>query len=239
MSILSSHANPYVVAQAPVDQRSLFIRKTYAHLAGAIGVFVLLEWMLMRIPSIENTVFGLLGASRYSWLIVLGLFMGASWIAEKWARSDTSRGTQYAGLGLLIVAQAVIFLPLLLMARQMTGDASLIGQAGFLTGALFLGLTAVALTTRKDFSFLGGFLKIGFMIALGLIVASIFFEGLSLGIWFSAGMVLLAAGSILRTTGNMIHHYRTDQYVAASLGLFAAVAMMFWYVLRILMSLRR
>lgn len=235
----TGYQNPYVVAMATVDDRALFIRRTYAHLAGAIGAFAILVAMLMSIPGIEDTVFGLLAISPYSWLVVLGLFMGASWLADNWARSDTSRGMQYAGLGLYVAAEALIFLPLLLLAKNLTGDTSLIAQAGFLTLVLFLGLTFVALTTRKDFSFLGGILKIGGMIALGLIVASIFFQGFSLGLWFSGAMVLLAAGSVLYTTGNMIHHYRTDQYVAASLGLFAAVALMFWYILRILMSLRR
>jgi FtsH-binding integral membrane protein len=232
------YPNSYVVSMVTVDERSLFIRRTYAHLAGSIGVFAILISLLMSIPGIEDTVFGLLAISPYSWLVVLGLFMGVSWLADNWARSDTSRGVQYAGLGLYIVAEAIIFLPLLLMAREMTGDTSLITQAGFLTIVLFIGLTVVALTTRKDFSFLGGILKVGGIIALGLIGASFFFQGLSLGLWFSAAMVLLAAGAVLYTTGNMIHHYRTDQYVAASLGLFAAVALMFYYILRILMSRR-
>ncbi|MCB1230404.1 MAG: US12 family protein [Verrucomicrobiae bacterium] len=239
MPLSSTYQNPYVVAQAPVDERAAFIRRTYAHLAGAIAVFALLETALMSIPGIEQTVFNLLGTSRFSWLIVLGAFMGVSWLADNWARSETSIGKQYMGLGIYTVAEAIIFLPLLLAARQMTGDASLIGQAGLLTGALFLGLTAIALTTRKDFSFLGGFLKIGFLIALGLIVIGVFFQGFSLGLWFSGAMVLLAAGSILYTTGNMIHHYRTDQHVSAALGLFSAVALLFWYILRILMSMRR
>lgn len=236
---ITSYQNPYVVAMATVDERALFIRRTYAHLAGAIGVFAILVAMLMSIPGIEDKVFGLLAISPYSWLVVLGLFMAASWLADSWARSATSPGIQYGGLAIYVVAEAVIFLPLLLMAKSMTGDTSLIAQAGFLTLVLFLGLTVVALTTRKDFSFLGGILKIGGLIALGLIVASILFQGLSLGLWFSGAMVALAAGAVLYTTGNMIHHYRTDQYVAASLGLFASVALMFWYVLRILMSLRR
>ena len=236
---INTYQNPYVVSMASVDERATFIRRTYTHLAGAIGAFALIIALLMSIPGIEDTVFGLLGTSQYSWLVVLGLFMGVSWLADHWARSDTSRGMQYAGLSLYVAANAVIFLPLLLLAREMTGDTSLIAQAGFLTLVLFLALTFVALTTRKDFSFLGGILKIGGILALGLIVASIFFQGLTLGLWFSAAMVLLAAGSVLYTTGNMIHHYRTDQYVAASLGLFASVALMFWYILRILMSLRR
>lgn len=232
------YPNSHAASMASMDERSLFIRRTYAHLAGAIGVFAFLISLLMSIPGIEDTVFGLLSMSKYSWLIVMGMFIGVSYLADRWASSDTSRGVQYAGLGVYVVAEAIIFLPLLLLARAMTGDALLIYQAGFLTVVLFVALTVVALTTRKDFSFLSGILKVGGILALGLVVASFFFQGLSLGLWFSAAMVLLAAGSVLYTTGNMIHRYRTDQYVAASLGLFSAVALMFYYILRILMSRR-
>ena len=72
--------------------------------------------------------------------------------------------------------------------------------------------------------------------ALGVIVASIGF-GLSLGLFFSAIMVAYAAGVILYTTSNIIHHYRPDQHVAAALALFAAVALLFWYLVRVLMAL--
>ncbi|MDB4504381.1 Bax inhibitor-1 family protein, partial [Akkermansiaceae bacterium] len=88
-----------------------------------------------------------------------------------------------------------------------------------------------------DFSFLGGILKVGGFVAIGVIVASTFIQGFNLGLWFSAIMVVFAGGSILHQTSNIIHHYRPDQHVAASLGLFASVALLFWYVLRILMSL--
>lgn len=229
------YANPYTVSQAPDQVRAEFFQKTYLHLALAIAAFVILETALFAIPNIEQKVFGLLGASSYSWLIVLGLFMAASWIAEKWATSDTSRSMQYAGLGLYIVAEALIFLPLLLIASYYSGSENLIGQAAIITLALFAGLTFVAFTTRKDFSFLGGMLKVGGFVAIGLIVASILM-GFDLGIWFSGAMILFAAGSILYQTSNIIHHYRPDQYVAASLGLFASVALLFWYVLRLLMA---
>ncbi|MFT6182348.1 MAG: FtsH-binding integral membrane protein [Paracoccaceae bacterium] len=232
------YASPYSVAQSPENVRTEFFQKTYLHLAGAIGAFVILEAALFRIPGIDDTVFGML-QGRFSWLVVLGLFMGASWLANKWATSDTSRGMQYAGLSLYIVAEAIIFLPLLLIASRtsMLTGSNLIGQAGLITLGLFAGLTFVAFTTKKDFSFLGGMLKIGAFVAIGLIVASIFM-GFNLGIWFSGAMVLFAGGSILYQTSNIIHHYRSDQYVAASLGLFASVALLFWYILRILMSLR-
>lgn len=235
--MFDSYANPYVVAASNESVRAAFIRKTYAHLAGAILAFVAIEFALFQIPGIEQKVFGLLGQSRFSWLIVLGGFMFVSYLANKWAMSSTSLSTQYLGLSVYVVAEALIFLPLLLIAKAYTGDSTIIGKAGLITLAMFGGLTFIAFTTRKDFSFLGGMLKIGFFVAMGLIVASFFFGGLNLGIWFSAAMVLLASGSILYSTSNIIHHYRTDQYVAASLGLFASVALLFWYVLRILMAL--
>lgn len=225
-------ANPYSVASSPVDARSEFIRKTYVHVAGALAAFALLISFFLTIPAMRELA--LLMTNGMNWLLVLGAFMGVSWLANNWAHNGASRQKQYLGLGLFVVAEAVIFLPIIMMATLY--DPNVISQAALATLALFLGLTFVAFTTRKDFSFLGGILKIGFFIAIGLIVASFFFGGLSLGIWFSAAMVLLAAGSILYNTSNIIHHYSTDQYVAASLGLFASIALLFWYILRIFMS---
>ena len=234
MESFNPYASPYSVAQSPADTRTEFYQKTYLHLAGAIGVFILLEVALFSIPGIELKVLSML--QGFNWLLVLGLFMVASWVANKWAVSDTSRSMQYAGLGLYIIAEAIIFLPILFIATYYTGQSGLVGQAGIITAALFAGLTFVAFTTKKDFSFLGGVLKISFFVALGLIVASMFM-GFNLGLWFSGAMVLVAGCSILYQTSNIIHQYRPDQYVAASLGLFASVALLFWYVLQILMSL--
>jgi FtsH-binding integral membrane protein len=70
---------------------------------------------------------------------------------------------------------------------------------------------------------------------MGTIIAGILF-GFNLGLWFSAGMILLAAGSILYQTSNLVHKYHTDQYVAAALGLFASLMLLFWYILRLVMS---
>ncbi|MGA0333745.1 MAG: Bax inhibitor-1/YccA family protein, partial [Kiritimatiellia bacterium] len=177
----------------------------------------------------------LMVGSRYYWLITLGLFMGVSWIANKWAMSDTSIGMQYLGLGLYTLAEAFLIVPLLYVASVYY--EGIIQQAGLMTGALFLGLTAVVFVTRKDFSFLGPILGIAGMVAIGVIVSSILF-GFDLGTLFSALMILFAGGAILYDTSNVLHHYRTDQHVAASLSLFASVILLFWYVLRLLMSLR-
>jgi FtsH-binding integral membrane protein len=102
----------------------------------------------------------------------------------------------------------------------------------------FAGLTGIAFWTRKDFSFLGGLLKWGGILALVTIVAGVIF-GFSLGVFFSVAMVGLAGASILYDTSNVMHRYPEDRYVGAALELFASVAMMFWYVLRIFIGSRR
>lgn len=232
----TSYVNPYTtVAQADVVARSSFIQKTYLHLAGAILAFVAIEAALLQMPFATNLAMRM--TSGMSWLIVLAAFMGVSWLANRWASSDTSRGMQYAGLVLYTVAEAVIFLPLILFATQfenVTGK-NIIAEAGVVTLLMVAGLTAIAFTTKKDFSFLGSFLKIAFFVAFGVIVASILFS-FSLGIVFSAIMVLIASASILHTTSNVIRHYNTSQYVASSLALFAGAALLFWYMLQIFMS---
>ena len=70
---------------------------------------------------------------------------------------------------------------------------------------------------------------------MALIAISIFF-GMHLGVWFTVAMIAFAAGYILYDTSNVMHHYQPNQHVAASLALFASVALMFWYVLQLFMS---
>ena len=79
---------------------------------------------------------------------------------------------------------------------------------------------------------------VGGFVAIGLIICSVIF-GFNLGIVFSGAMVLLAAGAILYTTSKVLHDYGPSQYVGAALELFAAVALLFWYVLRIVIALRK
>ena len=230
------YASPYSVAAQSENARAEFIRKTYAHLAGAIAAFAALEWLFLQSDFMINLAKTMMGSGA-GWLLVLGAFMVVSMVANKWAMSNTSVQKQYMGLGLYVIAEAIIFLPMIYMASANFPDQGLIAKAGFMTGALVAGISLVAFTTKKDFSFLGGFLKVGGFVILGLIGLS-FIPGvnLNLGTWFSAGMIVFASISILYSTSNIIHQYNTNQYVAASLGLFASVALLFWYILRILMS---
>lgn len=226
------------VAQALPEVRARFIRRTYEHLALALLALLGLEYVLFTSLGPERlaSIAGLM-TRGFNWLLVLGLFMVVSWIADRMARSSVSRGVQYAGLALYTVAQAVILLPLLVIAIYFVGDQTLVPTAALITGVLFLGLTVVAFTTRTDFSFLRSILIIGGFVALGLIAASVIF-GFTLGLIFSVVMVGFASAAILYYTSNIIRYYNTDQYVAASLTLFASVALMFFYILQILISLR-
>ena len=222
-------------AESTPVERSQFIRRTYAHLAGAILAFIVVEALLLTAPFTPSLMQLMIG-SQYSWLIVMGLFMGVSWLAQSWAQSGVSKGMQYMGLGLYVVAQAVVFVPLIWMAK-MYSTPDVIPMAAIMTLGLFLGLTGVVVVSRVDFSFLGSVLTIGFFIAMGVIVASIIF-GFNLGIVFSGAMVLFASIAILYNTSAVLRDYPTDQYVAASLTLFASVVLLFWYILRIFMSRR-
>jgi hypothetical protein len=222
-----------LVANASEAERANFIRKTYLHLGGAILAFAVVEALLIKSGVAESFVH-LLQGSKWMWLVVMGLFMGVSYIADKWAHSAISKEMQYAGLGLFVVAEAIVFMPLLYIAQMKA--PTVIPQAGLLTLLLVGGITFTAFTTRKNFSFLGPVLSIGSWIALGVIALSILF-GFNLGLFFSAIMVVFAAASVLYTTSNIIHEYHTEQHVAASLALFSSVGLMFWYLVQILMSL--
>ena len=230
----TAYANPFTIAAdaAPSD-RAAFIRSTYLHLGLAILAFGGLEWFLLQQSWVPGLVQKMMGMG---WLVVLGVFMAVSWIADRLARSETSIGTQYMGLGLFVVAEAFIFLPLLYFAAFKSGEGALLfTKAGITTAAIFGGITATVFVTRKDFSFLRSFLMIGGFIALGIIVVSTIF-GFTLGTIFAGAMALFASVAILYSTSNILHHFRTDQSVSAALSLFSSVALLFYYILRIFMS---
>lgn len=215
---------------AIASERAAFIRKTYMHLTGAIFVFMGLEFIIFSSPTLLQGVLGLFSASP--WIILIA-FLGASWVASSMAASARSLGTQYLGLGLYTLAEAVIFVPILFIASRMS-DPTVIPIAAVITLCIFGGLTAYVLVTGADFSFLGGGLTIAMLAAIGIAIGAAFF-GVSLGLWFAAAMVLLMSGFILYETSNVLHQYSTQQYVSAALALFASVATLFWYVLRIVM----
>ncbi len=220
-----------LVINSTETEKSLFYKKTYTHVALSILAFILVESLLIKLVPEEYIL--MMVSQKYTWLLIIGAFWLASMLANKWALSQDKK-TQYAGLGFYIILEAVIFLPLIYMAAVYT-SGDVIYQAAILTLALFGGLTAFAFLSNKDFSFLRSAIVIGGFVALGLIVAGAIF-GFNLGLWFSVGMVLLASASILYETSKLKNVYANDQYVGAALQLFASIMLLFWYILRILMS---
>ena len=220
------------VGQLTTQALAQFIGRTYNHLMASIVAFTLIEYFLFATGLAEQIAAVML---QGSWLLVLGGFVLVSWFASRVAATSESMASQYMALGGFVVAEAIIFVPMLYIANQMA--PGVITSAALVTLLGFGGLTAIAFTTRKDFSFLGGMLRWAFVVALVAIVGAVLF-GFELGTWFSVAMVGLAGAAILYDTSNVLHHYPEDRYVAAALQLFASVALMFWYVLRLFMASR-
>jgi len=231
--MMNEQPNYTNITTVSTDQRVEFYKKTYLHVALGVLAFVVIEYLFLNSEAIVKFTMSL--TQGRMWLLMLGGFMLATHYAEKMAINSTSKNKQYLGYLIYIVAEAFIFVPILFIAVNYMQDTGVLKQATILTLSLFTGLSAVVLLTGKDFSFLRTALTVGGFVAMGLIAAGLIF-GFNLGLWFSAGMIILAAISILYQTSNLVHKYRTDQYIAAALGLFASLMLLFWYILRILMS---
>lgn len=222
------------MSQASEIEKATFYKKTYQHVALAILAFIVVETLLLYIIPLE--VIAWMWSGKFIWLFLIGLFWLGSTVSDRLA-FDPSREKQYLGLTLYILLEAIVFLPMITLAWAYTGGGDMILQAATITLFMFTGLTAVVFFTRTDFSFLRTILIVGGFVSLGLIVAGAIF-GFDLGLWFSVGMVVLASASILYQTDRIKNRYGTQQYVGAALQIFASVMLLFWYVLRILMSRR-
>ena len=240
-----------------VSDRVAFLRKTYGLLGVALIAFAVITAGMMRFMTDTSWGFSKWALTgRWNWLMVIGLFMLVGYVAERLARSETSRGLQYVGLGVFVFAEAMLLQPILWILMIKFGNpaelfvangaapalsgkaASILMQAIVITLSIFVGLTLTVFLTKKDFSFMRGVLAIGSFAALGVIIASAIF-GFSLGAFFCGAMILLMAGYILYQTSLVMSYFPPTAYVAASLMLFSTIATLFWYVLQMLMELNR
>jgi uncharacterized protein len=227
-----TYAPGSVAAQVP-DVRARFMRRVYGNLLAGIAAFIALEAWLFSEAS-GRLAYDIAGAiASTSWLLVLGGFMLVSWLGSSFAWKATSPAAAYGGYALMIAVYAVIFtLPLAIANAEFEG---VISTAAWITIIGFAGLSGIALTTSKDFSFLRSILLWTGFVALGLIVVSVLFSSVRLGAWFSVAMIAFAGGAILYDTQKIYRSYPPDREVAAAMSLFASVALLFWYVLQLLM----
>jgi FtsH-binding integral membrane protein len=247
------------VATLGVSERVAFLRRTYAHLGVALLAWAALTAGLMVYATEFSLKFSLWAMrGSWTWLAVMLLFMVVGWGASRLAQSEASRGAQYAGLGLAVVAEAIILQPLLWMAMMVTSGSkglfiktkagllvnmdaagpakALILQAAGITLAIFIGLTLVVFLTKKDFSFMRGILTVASFAFLGIILVSAI-AGFSMGAVICGFGVALMAGYILYQTSLVMRDFPPTFHVAAALMLFSTIATLFWYVLQLLISL--
>jgi FtsH-binding integral membrane protein len=215
-----------------IDSRALFITRTYTHVVGGILGFILVEMGLFESGLAEQVARFMLG---FNWFLILGAFMLVGWLATRTAQTSSSIGMQYFAYGAYVVAEALIFVPLLYIADAKAPGA--IDSATLITALGAGGLMFVAHRTRKDFSFLRAILMWGGVVAILAMIGGAVF-GFQLGTWFSVAMIGFAGAAVLYDTSNIIHYYPEDRYVSAAMQLFASIALMFWYVLRLVMGNR-
>ena len=143
-----------------------------------------------------------------------------------------------SGLGLLFVFALTGFMgytlgPILNTYLGLPNGAQTVMTAMSATGAIFLGLSGYALASRKNFSFMGGFLMVGILVAFLAGLGAVFFElpGLSLAV--SAIFVLLMSGLILYETSNIMHGGETN-YIMATVTLYVSIFNLFTSLLHLL-----
>jgi len=166
-------------------------------------------------------------------LLTLGGYFGLLFLTTKFRDS---------GIGLAFVFALTGFMgytlgPILNSYMALPNGAQTVMTAMGGTGAIFLGLSGYALTSRKNFSFMGGFLITGILVAFLAGLGAIFFELPSLSLAVSSMFVLLMSGLILYETSNIIHGGETN-YIMATVTLYVSIFNLFTSLLHLLGSMR-
>ena len=168
------------------------------------------------------------GARPLPWLLVMAVFIGMPFLINAmrnsaWALPLTFLFTGFMGYTLGPVLTYYLGLP---------GGNQIVLSAFATTAVLFVGLSAYAMVTRRDFSFMGGFLFVGLIVVLLAIVANIFLQIPALSLTISAASVILMSGMILYDTSRMIHEGEAN-YIMITVSLFADLYVMFVHLLNL------
>jgi modulator of FtsH protease len=162
-------------------------------------------------------------------LLTLGGYFGLLFLTTKFRDSTMGLALVFALTGFMGYTLG----PILSAYLAMPNGAQVVMTAMGGTGAIFIGLSGYALTTRKDFSFIGGFLMVGILVAFMAGLGAVFFEMPGLSLAVSSMFVLLMAGLILYQTSNIIHGGETN-YIMATVTLYVSIFNLFTSLLHLL-----
>ena len=233
-----SYQTPVPVAMTNHEARATFYKKTYTHVALAFLGFLLVEALIFSTPALVNGIMSIFMINKWMIIGVMVAFSFASGYVERMAYTASDKKMQYVALGLYILLEAFIFVPLIGMAFMAGGEGTIqniLLPGVIITVALFAGLILTVFITGKDFTFLKAAIGIGFMVMFGIAIIGMIF-GFNIGSWFSIGMIVLMAGAILYQTSQVANAYHQEQYVAASVAIFASFMTLLFYVIRLLSS---
>ena len=197
---------------------SKLFRNTYSLLAMTLAFSALVAFVSMSLnlphPGIIITLVGFYGL----------LFLTTKLRNSGWGLVSTFAFTGFLGYTLGPILNAYLGLP---------NGGALVSMALGMTALVFFSLSAYAITTRKDFSFLSGFIMAGFVVLLCAVVASFFFQISGLSMAISAGFVLFSSAVILYQTSSIIHGGE-DNYIMATITLFVSIYNLFLSLLQLL-----
>lgn len=184
--------------------------------------------MTLAFSALMAAVSMAMGAPYLGPIVTLVGFFGLVFAVHKTAESS---------LGLLFTFLLTGFMgftlgPILNAYLSLANGPSLVVSALATTAAAFVGLSAYAVVTRKDFSFLSGFLVVGFFVLMGAVVLGLFFDLSAFSVAISCGFVLFASAAILWQTSAIIHGGETN-YVRATVSLFVSFYNLFISLLHI------
>jgi modulator of FtsH protease len=164
----------------------------------------------------------------YPVALILAMLLGI-FVLPRTANSTTGLGMIFAITGLMGFGLGAV----LSIYLSLPKGPEIVGTAMGGTGVIFLGLSGYALTTRKDFSFMGGFIFSGMLVVFIAALANIFLEMPALSLAISGVVILLMSGFILFETSNIINGGETN-YIMATYSLYIAIFNIFISLLQIL-----
>ena len=212
-----ARARPGTSTVAETIRANKVIRNTYLLLSLTLAFSAVMAFTAMAI-----------NAPPVHWILMLGVLIGGPFAIHALRNSVWGLILTFAFTGLL----GFFLGPILTLYLGLPNGPQIVGNAFGTTAVAFVALSGYALTTKKDFSFLGGFLVVGLVLALVAIVANIFLAIPALSLTISAAVVLLLSAAILFDTSRMIHDPDAN-YIVMTVSLYANLYVMFLHLLNL------